>query len=72
MTLSIVILVIGLQAQKPVEWSEEDETVLYNLIYALANDRIGNYRDEYVDWLKSIKDRVQPQSQWKPSDEQIE
>ena len=42
-------------------WSEEDETILDNLIYALANDRIGNNRDEYVDWLKSIKERVQPQ-----------
>ena len=39
-------------------WSKEDETVLNNLIYALANDRIGNYRDEYVDWLKSLKDRI--------------
>ena len=52
-------------------WSEEDETILDNLIYALANDRIGNNRDEYVDWLKSIKERVQPQNLWKPSDEQI-
>jgi len=49
-------------------WSEEDETVLNNLIYALANDRIGNNRDEYVDWLKSLKGRFT----WKPSDEQIE
>jgi hypothetical protein len=24
------------------------------------------------NWLKSIKDRVQPQSQWKPSEEQIQ
>ena len=53
-------------------WSEEDETILDNLIYALANDRIGNNRDEYVDWLKSIKERVQPQNLWKPSEEQIQ
>lgn len=44
--------------QKPA-WSEEDdETVLNNLIYALANDIIGNCRDEYVDWLKSLKGRI--------------
>ena len=54
------------QEQKPA-WSEEDETVLGNLIYALANDRIGNDRDEYVDWLKSLR----PQNTWRPSDEQI-
>lgn len=51
------------------EWSEEDETVLNNLIYALANDRIGNDRDEYVSWLKSLKDRVQPQREWSEEDE---
>lgn len=39
-------------------WSEEDETVLNNLIYALANDRIGNDRNEYVSWLKSLKQRI--------------
>jgi hypothetical protein len=37
------------------------------LIYALANDRIGNDRDEYVSWLKSLR----TQNRWKPSDEQI-
>ena len=47
-------------------WSEEDETVLNNLIYTLANDRIGNDMDEYVSWLKSLKDKYT----WKPSKEQ--
>ena len=56
------------RVQPQQEWSEEDETVLDNLIYALANDRIGNDRDEYVDWLKSLKDRYT----WKPSVEQME
>lgn len=48
-------------------WSEEDETVLNNLIYVLANDRIGNDRDEYISYLKSLKDRYT----WKPSDKQM-
>lgn len=52
--------------QKPA-WSEVDETVLNNLIYALANDRIGNNRDEYVNWLKSLR----PQNTWKPSLSQL-
>ncbi len=50
-------------------WSEEDETILNNLIYALANDRIGNNRDEYVDWLKSLKDGIQPQPKQEWSEE---
>jgi hypothetical protein len=57
-----------IQPKPKQEWSEEDETVLNNLIYALANDRIGNNRDEYVDWLKSLR----PQKHWKPSDEQMD
>ena len=44
--------------QKPAWSEEEDETVLNNLIYALANDIIGNCSDEYVDWLKSLKGRI--------------
>lgn len=55
------------QPQPKQEWSEQDKTVLNNLIYALANDRIGNNRDEYVDWLKSIR----PQNTWKPSLSQL-
>ena len=55
------------RVQPKQEWSDEDETVLNNLIYALANDRIGNNRDEYVAWLKSLR----PQNHWKPSDEQM-
>ena len=54
--------------QKPAGWSEEDETVLNNLIYALANDRIGNNSDEYVEYLKSLKDRVQPKQEWSEED----
>lgn len=53
--------------QKPA-WSEEDETIIDNLVWAIANDKIRPQdRDDYCDWLKSLK----PQKQWKPSDEQI-
>lgn len=61
--------------QKPT-WSEEDEKKLL-CICAWIKDypRIADFTDEmytvannYIDWLKSLKDRYS----WKPSDEQIE
>ena len=53
-------------------WSEEDEENMKKIL-----DAIGSYYylttddDILCNWLKSIKDRVQPQNTWKPSDEQI-
>ena len=47
-------------------WSEEDEnkvTLFMQLTEGCDNE------DELADWLKSLKDRVQPQ--WKPSEEQL-
>lgn len=50
------------------EWSEEDETIIDNLVWAIANDRIRPQdRDDYCAWLKSLR----PQKHWKPSDEQM-
>ena len=63
--------------QKPAEWSEEDERHI-NTITSLLEDRKKEQTDwgvevlnEEIAWLKSIKDRLQPQSQWKPSDGQM-
>ena len=42
------------QKEQKQEWSEEDKTVLNNLIYALANDR-----DEYINFLKSLRPQKQ-------------
>ncbi len=55
--------------QKP--WSEEGEAVLDALIRKLEGEDI--YVSPYlaVECLKSIKDRVQHQSTWKPSEEQM-
>jgi len=57
-------------------WSEEDEDMKDTIIRDLK--RLGgdivNVKPAYkaeIDWLKSLKDRVQPQNQWKPSEEQI-
>ena len=61
--------------QKPAEWSEEDESHIGNLCHFLkeyGNRYYGALALEgTISWLKSIKDRVQPQSQWKPSEEQM-
>lgn len=49
-------------------WSEEDDKMVKDIIAAI--DTLHYH--EMVDWLKSLKQRVQPQSTWKPSEEQIE
>lgn len=56
--------------QKPAEWSEEDERMLHETIaYAEASIKFDD--TPQLDWLKSIRDRVKPQKQWKPSNEQM-
>ena len=65
--------------QKPA-WSEGDERIIDGLISICdeAQDDIPRLsaRFSHVEalkkWLTSLKDRVQPQPQWKPSDEQME
>ena len=52
--------------QKPA-WSEEDCLQLDTAINIVTNS--GHTCTS--DWLKSIKDRVQPQTTWKPSEEQM-
>ena len=51
------------------EWSEEDEVKINRIVACLENLNVADndilLKD--VDWLKSLR----PQSQWKPSDEQI-
>ena len=53
-------------------WSEEDEYIIEEIealidVYVLEE----NNPKALIDWLKSIKDRVQPQNHWKPSEEQM-
>ena len=57
------------------EWSEEDEVILSDIICSVnASDAFCGTillslekHEKKISWLKSIKDRVQPQSRWKPS-----
>ena len=55
--------------QKPT-WSEEDESMLQNILECLKNgwSKLPTDILKYESWLKSLKERYF----WKPSDEQIE
>ena len=65
--------------QKPA-WSEEDKKIINEIeesllaykIIVIDNDReLANYIEKEINWLKSLKDRVQPQLQqeWGEEDE---
>ena len=65
------------QAQKA--WTEEDKKMLEWVIGYLENKMLNAPMGEErtacknaIAWLKDLKDRVQPQSRWKPSDEQMD
>lgn len=62
--------------QKPA-WGEEDSVRLQRIIDFLWHNRKGDtdaiYQQEQdIDWLKSLKDRVQPKNNWKPSEDQMD
>jgi hypothetical protein len=56
-------------------WSEEDEIIRKSLInmvekfYGRCDDKSA--RNRFTYWLNYLKNRIQPQSQWKPSDKDI-
>lgn len=61
-------------------WSEEDEQMIQDIIEAMQDiiEAIGTQYDvsdykEMVDWLKSLKDRVQlqPKQEWSEEDEKM-
>ena len=60
---------------KPAEWSEDDEVKINRIVDCLENLNVADndilLKD--VDWLKSLKDRVQPQpnQEWSEEDEKI-
>ena len=62
--------------QKHAEWSEEDENLLKLSLENLAElkDRFGEEYGKVGDcivWHESLKDRIQHQPTWKPSEEQL-
>ena len=58
---------------KPVEWSEQDETHITNIIIMLKEGASLHFTEDNitksVSWLKSIKNRVQPKQEWSDEDE---
>ena len=61
-------------AEMKSSWSEEDEKILNNLIdYIKVDDALQYSEKQVVDWLKSLKDRVQPQPkhEWSIEDEKV-
>ena len=53
----------------PSEWSEEDKQMLLTIVNAFRNGTVSTICQE--KWLKDLPNRMSPQSQWKPSEEQI-
>lgn len=61
----------GVLEQKP--WSEEDEDYYDAIIAKLeVTQDDALLTDNQMKFLKSLKDKIQSQPQWKPSDEQME
>ena len=60
--------------KKSVEWSEEDEKMLHTIIADFKGFRHDNtstlesHFTECIDWLKSLKDRIQPKQEWSDED----
>lgn len=56
--------------QKPAEWSEEDNDMLNRCISLMSYNDAAK---EETDWLKSLKERVQPQlkQEWSEEDERM-
>ena len=58
-------------------WSEEDEKNLQGIIDEIQANKSDapsydiNVYDRYLNWLKSIKDKVQPQQDWSKEDEKM-
>ena len=54
-------------------WSEEDEKNYdISLKIMCASNKSEKLINNLYDWFKSLKDRVHPQSTWKPSEEMLE
>ena len=67
--------IVEANEQKPAEWSDEDEKLYTSALWHIKNSygNGGNDSGEYevYNWLKSIKDRIQPQpkQEWSKEDE---
>ena len=63
--------------QKPAEWSKEDEKKMESIIGSIRfnsymHNSLAPIYEGDICWLKSLKDRIQPKTTWKPSEEQMD
>ena len=64
----------NMQPQPKQEWSEEDNIMIHDIDYALRCQityPISRLQSMSA-WILNLKNRVQPQLQWKPSDEHMD
>jgi hemerythrin len=52
-------------------WSEEDDRMYNRIVSFIPQHLTAESYTACINWFKDLKDRVQSQSQWKPSDEQM-
>ena len=57
--------------QKPAEWSEEDESMLEEVISNISEDYVTADYEEILSWLKALKYRVQPKQKWDEVDKRM-
>lgn len=60
--------------QNHVEWSEEDIEMLNSTISFVEHSAfttIGKGKNNVISWLKSLKDKVQPKTEWSEEDEKM-
>lgn len=60
-----------LESYKPYfkqEWSKEDDVMIRDILGWLPAKSRPEYNQRRADWLKSLKDRVQPKQEWRGED----
>ena len=63
------------EAEQKSAWSEDDERMLHTIIADFKGfirnntSTLESHFNECIDWLKSIKNRVQPEQEWSEEDE---
>jgi hypothetical protein len=68
-----IIAYLEKQGEQKPAWSEEDEEISEAIIKRIKgeSEALSVSLSSAISWVGNIKDRVQLQNQWKPSDRQI-
>jgi hypothetical protein len=52
-------------------WSKEDDVMVHDILGWIPAKSRPEYNQRRADWLKSLKDRVQPEQEWSEEDEEM-